>query len=154
VKAIAAMAPASRAITDTELAATKTPTMLITGTKDTTTPIETETSRPFQLLGSKPLYKVELGSAAHQSFTDVCSYGPALRALGNVPQVILDTVDSQAKEGCPAEFMPIQQAHDLTNSLVIAFFKAQLDGDKFAGMGLEALAKNEGAPRVYTFESR
>jgi predicted dienelactone hydrolase len=156
VKAIAAMAPASRAITDAELAGMKTPTMLITGTKDTTTPIETETSRPFQLLGSKPLYKVELVNAAHQSFTDVCSYGPALRALGNVPQVILDTVDSQANEGCPSEFMPIQQAHDLTNALVIAFFKAQVAGDREAAIGLDLAldGNNKGAPRAFTFVER
>jgi predicted dienelactone hydrolase len=153
VKAIVGMAPASRGITDAELAGTKTPTLLITGTKDTTTPIETETSRPFKLLGSKPLYKIELTGAAHQSFTDVCSYGPALRALGNVPQVILDTVDSQAKEGCPAEFMPIQQAHDLTNAYVIAFFKAYVAGDKEAAVGLD-LSTKVTEPRSFTLETR
>jgi predicted dienelactone hydrolase len=152
VKAVIGMAPASRGISDAELAGVTIPTMLITGTKDTTTPIETETSRPFKLLGSKPVFKVELVGGAHQSFTDICAYGPALRALADVPQVILDTVDSQAKEGCPAEFMPIQRAHDLSNAYTIAFLKAFVSGDDAAGRGLSPTVTKPAAD--YTVETR
>jgi predicted dienelactone hydrolase len=96
VKAIIGMAPASGLLSDAELSAIKIPTMLIVGTKDTTTPVDPQTTRPFSLITSSPVYKVEMTDAAHQSFTDLCSYGAALRALPNVPQVILDTVDRKA----------------------------------------------------------
>jgi predicted dienelactone hydrolase len=153
VKAIIGMAPATRGISDGELAGVTIPAMLITGTKDTTTPIETETSRPFKLLGSKPIYKVELIGGAHQSFTDICAYGPALRALGDVvPAVILETVDAQAKEGCPSEFMPIQRAHDVANAYTIGFLKAFVGGDEAAARGLNPTVTKPAAD--YTVETR
>jgi predicted dienelactone hydrolase len=121
VKAIVALAPASNILSDSELKSISIPTMLIVGSLDTTTPLDSETTRPFSLVSATDLYKVVLDKGAHQSFTDICAYGAQLRAL-NAPQVILDTVDSQAAEGCPDNFMPIDRAHDVTNEYTISFF--------------------------------
>jgi predicted dienelactone hydrolase len=121
VGAIVALAPASTMLSDEELASITIPTMLIVGSDDTTTPLDPETTRPFSLVSSTDKYKVVLDKAAHQSFTDICDYGAQLRSL-NAPQVILDTVDSQAAEGCPTNFMPIERAHELTNAYTLSFF--------------------------------
>jgi predicted dienelactone hydrolase len=121
VGAIVGLAPASTMLTDEELSSITIPTMLIVGSDDTTTPLDPETTRPFSLVSSTDKYKVVLDKAAHQSFTDICDYGAQLRSL-NAPQVILDTVDSQAAEGCPTNFMPIERAHELTNAYTLSFF--------------------------------
>lgn len=137
VKAVVAMAPASGLLSDPELAAIKVPTMLIVGTNDVTTPLDPQTTRPFSLITASPTYKVELKDAGHNSFTDLCSYGPALRALPNVPAAVIETVESQAVEGCAPNQMPIARAHELSNATTIAFLKAFVGGDKDAANAID-----------------
>jgi len=129
VGAIVAMAPATQRLADAELAAVDVPTMLLVGTSDRTTPVDPNVTRPWALLPASPRYRVELAAAGHQSFTDVCRYQRDLPTLADVPELVIDAVDSFATEGCAPELMPIERAHELTNTYAISFFQAHLAGN-------------------------
>lgn len=124
------MAPATELSTDEELQAVDVPTLLLAGTKDTTVTIDEGTVRPWDLVSGRPLWRVDITDAGHQSFTDVCDYQQLLPTLPNVPQPLTDAVEKFAEEGCTPELMPIDQAHDLINRSAISFLLAYVAGDK------------------------
>jgi predicted dienelactone hydrolase len=128
IKAVVALSPYTRGMTDAELAADKVPTLILVGTKDTTTPLATDSARPFSLVTGRPLELVELVNAGHQSFTDVCAYKEQLSKLPDVPAPVVNAINVQAVEACPAEFMPIERAHEITNTLAVAFFQTYVAG--------------------------
>ena len=69
--------------------------------------------------------RVELVDAEHQSFTDVCDYQTFLPTLGDaVPAPVIETIDSQATEGCDDSAMPIERAKELTNTFAINFLES------------------------------
>lgn len=128
VDAIVAMAPASRLNSDEELESIEVPTLLVSGTLDTTTPIEPQTERPWDLIPGRPLWRVDLTDVGHQSFTDVCRYQELLPTLGNVPQVLIDAVAEYASEGCAEGFLAIDEAHRLINRSSVAFLLTYVAG--------------------------
>ena len=88
VDAIAPIAPASSWFGDTELEAISVPTMIIGGTHDTTTPIETENVRPFELIPGE-VFRADLDGAVHFSFSNSCDLIQGMRDKG-VPQELID----------------------------------------------------------------
>ncbi len=139
VDAIVAMAPASRLNSDEELESIDVPTLLVSGTLDETTPIEPQTERPWELIPGRPLWRVDITDAGHQSFTDVCRYQELLPTFADVPPILIDAVDEYASEGCAEGFMPIDEAHRLINRASIAFLLAYVAGDD----GYEAFLAEE-----------
>ena len=127
--AIAAMAPASRINSDSELEAIDVPTLIVSGTLDETTPIDPETERAWDHVGGRPLWRVDITDAGHQSFTDVCAYQELLPTLESVPEVLVEVVDEFALEGCADELIPIDDAHDLINRATVAFMLAYVAGE-------------------------
>lgn len=140
-QAVVAMAPYSEIIDDAGLEAVDVPTLLITGTKDTTTPIEPMTTRPWELVTGRPLFRVDITDAGHQSFTDVCDYQQLLPTLPDVPSVLVDTVDELASQGCPEEFLDIERAHQVIDTFVISFLETHLAGTT----GYDTVLTDEGA---------
>lgn len=128
IKAVVALSPYTRGMTDAELAADKVPTLILVGTKDTTTPSATDSVRPYSLVTGRPLELVELVDAGHQSFTDVCSYQEQIPKLPDVPAAVVSVINLQASEACSAEFMPIERAQEITNTLSVAFFQTYVAG--------------------------
>jgi len=128
ISAIVAMAPSTEQLSDVELKAVDVPTMLMVGTADRTTPVDPNVTRAWSLVTGTPRYRVELADAGHQSFTDVCDYQDGLPTLPNVPPFLIDAVDAYAAEGCTPELMPIDRAHQLTNTYAVAFFQAFIAG--------------------------
>ena len=131
VKAIAVMAPYSELNSDEALAAIKIPSLLVSGVLDTTTPIVNDTTRPWDLISGRPLLRMDIEKAGHQSFTDVCRYQDSLSTLPNLPQVFIDVVNEMALEGCTKDLIPIEEAHKITNGVTIAFLQtyvARVDG--------------------------
>lgn len=144
IKAVVAMAPYSEIIDDDGLAALDVPTLLITGTKDVTTPIEPMTVRPWDHVQGRPLIRVDLLDAGHQSFTDVCTYQKLLPSLPGVPQVLIDTVDELALQACPSEFLDIERAHAVIDQFAISFLEEHLAGAR----GYGELLSRDGASAV------
>ena len=133
IDAIIPLAPATgdgtRLMSDAGLESIQVPTLVMVGTKDSTTPVEPNVTRIWDLAKSEPLVRVELVDAEHQSFTDVCDYQTFLPTLGDaVPAAVIETIDAQAVEGCSAEAMPIERAKDLTNTFAINFLESIFRG--------------------------
>lgn len=137
VKAVVGLGTYTDPLSNEELASVDEPTMLVSGTRDTTTPIKTQTERAVRELGSHPLYRVDLRDGGHQSYSDVCYYQEVLAATPNVPQPVVDAVDEFAKEGCTPKLLPAEQAHRLIDRYVIGFFERYVEGDKAAQRFLE-----------------
>jgi predicted dienelactone hydrolase len=128
VDALVAMAPASGLNSTEELGAVDVPTLLVSGTKDVTTPIDPDTEKAWDNISGRPLWRVDITDGGHQSFTDVCDYQVLLPTL-NAPQLLIDTVDDYAEEGCVGDLAPIEQAHQLTNRNSVAFLLAFVAGE-------------------------
>jgi predicted dienelactone hydrolase len=128
VRAIVPISPASSSFTDAELASIRTPALLLGGTADVTTPIATQTERPWSLLTARPGYRVDVHEAGHASFTNICDLRDALLGAGLPPNLLQFLVD-QAEEGCAPELIPIAEAQRVTKLYATAFLKVTLAGD-------------------------
>ncbi len=128
IDAVVAMAPASELNSTDELEAVDVPTLLVSGTRDETTPIDPDTEKAWELVSGRPLWRVDITDAGHQSFTDVCSYQELLPTL-DAPQVLIEAVDEYASEGCTDELVPIDDAHVLINRNSVAFLLAYVAGE-------------------------
>lgn len=145
VTALVALAPAAGVLADEDLMAVEVPTMVISGTLDTSTPIDPNTERVADLVAG-PVTRVDLEGATHQSFSDVCDYTVLLRDLG-VDAALIEFVDEFAANTCDADVLDIEQAHDLVNRYAIAFLLAELQGTAGAQAALDAPAPD---PVTYT----
>lgn len=144
IKAVALMAPYTELIDDATLGKLDVPSMIVTGTLDDTTPIAPETERPFSLASGTPRYKVDLIGGGHQSFTDVCMYTEELPKLPDVPQIVIDTINGQAVNGCAPELLDIDTAQRVSNTFLISFLETELAGTT----GYETVLTDEGASAV------
>lgn len=150
VSAIVAMAPASSLLTDADLAGVDVPTMVVSGTDDITTPIDDNTTRAAAAVAGRPLLRVDIEGAGHQSFTDVCDYTVLLRDLPDIDPAIVEAVDALAEEGCGPDFLPADEVQQIVNRYAVAFFLSELAGDDGAAAVLTAEAA--GADADITFE--
>lgn len=141
IKAVELMAPYSEPIDDATMAKLNVPTMVMTGTMDTSTPINPETERVATHATGRPFYRIDLTDAGHQSFSDVCFYQKLLPTLKDVPQILTDTVDRQAKNGCIPEMLDITRAQTVANTFLVSFFETELAGTK----GYEKVLTPDGA---------
>lgn len=147
VDAVIAFAPAAGLLADEDLAAIDIPTMVVSGTLDTSTPIDPNTERTASLVAGRPLYRVDLVGATHQSFSDVCFYTEVLREIPDISADILDLVDTQADNTCGPDVLDVDEAQDLTNRYAIAFLLAELTGSDAA----RAVLDEADAPDVVDF---
>ena len=123
VDAIVPLAPATGGtlLADERLAAIDVPMMVVVGTDDTTTPVDPNVTRLWELSTNSPAYRVELVAGEHQTFTDLCAYGDALPLLPDVPELIVTTIDEFGAEGCSEGDIDAGRAADITNTYVIQF---------------------------------
>ena len=130
VDAIVPLAPAvsESLLPDDVLATVGVPMMVVVGTDDVTTPVDPNVTRLWDLTTGAPAYRVELVAGEHQSFTDLCAYQAALPALENVPQIVVDTIDDFAVQGCSDGDMAADRVNELTGSYVLAFLAEVFSG--------------------------
>jgi predicted dienelactone hydrolase len=128
IKAIVGLAAYTKTIPLAELKKVKVPTMLISGTLDTTSKLKPNTVRTWNAIPARPLYRVDLIKGAHQSFSDICYYLEIAPTIKNVPQIIIDTVTESGKGGCQPGQLAWKKANSLTETYTIAFFLDQLAG--------------------------
>ncbi len=141
VDAIAGLAPYTTLLSDETFEAIDVPTLLMTGTKDETTPIDPQTERPWDLIGAEPIYRVDLTDAGHQTLTDVCDYQQDIPKLPDAPKVVVDFINDLADSGCGDGFMDHGRAKDLINIYTTAFFSQYVAGDDtYAGVLTETYA--------------
>lgn len=126
IKAVVGLAAFTQEISDDTLASVDVPTLLIGGTLDETAPNDTNLNRPFELISGRPVYRVEIEGAGHQSFTDVCLYQQLLPAVADIPQAVLDAIDVYAQEACTPTFIDWAEAQRIVDTYTIGFFVDQL----------------------------
>lgn len=142
VKALVAMAPYTLLFSDTELGFVDVPTLIVSGTEDERTPIADNTERPANLIAGRPLVRVDITGAAHNSFTDLCFLADAVGQLPDVPQAIVDELASQTGQACGDEVLAWARVHEINNAYSLAFLTdVLLDTDTYA-----AVLSCEGAP--------
>lgn len=142
VDAIIALAPSSTLIAESALTSIDVPMLLMTGTKDDTTPIDPQTERPWELVPAKPAYRVDLTDAGHQTLTDVCDYAQEIPMLPDPPEVVIDVIEDLAASGCGDGYMDHGRAKDLVNIYTTAFFTSQIAGDDtYAGVLTDGYAE-------------
>ena len=132
VRAIVGMAAYTRPLGDETLRRVDIPTLLISGTADLSTPIALDTERPWHLVPGRPLVRVDLEGAAHQSFTDVCAYRDLLDTVADLPDALRDAVHAYAADGCGPGLLDIGTALRLTNRYTVAFLDRWLSDDRSA----------------------
>ena len=132
IVAAIAQAPATESITDAQLEAVDVPTMLLSGTADVTTPIADNTERAWELISGRPLYRIDITDAGHQSFTDVCEYQALAPELPDAPEALVTFIDGYAVEGCAPELIDIDTAHEIIDTYTVAFLLDHVAGDESA----------------------
>ena len=126
VKAIVPISPASSILTDDQLSSITVPTLLLGGTSDFTTPIDSETTRPWSLISSPSRYRVDVDRAGHASFTNICDLVDILLDAG-LPPELLAALQANAATGCAPDLRPIAEVQLLTDLYVRAFLMRALD---------------------------
>ena len=123
VDAIIPIAPATgpALLPDEILGLVDVPMLVLVGTDDATTPVDPNVTRLWDLNDNVPAYRVELVAGEHQTFTDLCAYTRTLPLLEGVPEIVVDTIESYAEEGCSEGDIDDQRAAELTNGYAIQF---------------------------------
>ena len=122
-------AAATERSTDAELEAVDVPTLLLSGTKDETTPIADNTERPWELISGRPLVRVDIVDGGHQSFSDVCDYQELAPTFADAPEALVDFIDDFARDGCAPGLIDIDRAHEIIDTYTVAFLQRYVAGD-------------------------
>jgi predicted dienelactone hydrolase len=129
VDAIVPLAPVSSWFGDSELEAINVPTMILGGTLDTTTPLETENVRPFELIPDQ-VFRADLDGAVHFSFSNSCDLIQGMRNQGIKQWMIDYLLGTEFTEPCGPPSLDIEEAQRITNLYAISLFKAFVEGDE------------------------
>jgi predicted dienelactone hydrolase len=143
VRAIVPISPVSTILSEAELGGILLPTMIVGGSSDTTTPVDPQSAWAEQHVAGRPLYRVDVLDAGHNSFTDICAIGAALIGAG-LPPGLLGFLLGNLDEGCSPELVAIEEAHRLTSHYVVAFMLSHLAGDDFYLRFLKLKYEEEG----------
>ena len=138
VKAIAPISPGSTWLTNEDLARVDVPTLLLSGTLDTSTPTEPNVTRPYHTIAGRPRYRVDVHGATHTHFANICRIGALLIESGLTPDMWESVGAGQLltvyEEACGQTAFPIAEAQRIQALYVVAFFRAHLAGeDDYAG---------------------
>lgn len=134
------MAPYTEMISDDELKKVDVPVLVVSSTLDDSTPIETNTERPADLIPGRPLVRVDIDGGAHTSFTDVCKLRDAVATLPDIPEAVSERLNEGAEEACGAAVMPIGEIQQIVNSYSVAFLADTLEESKEFNAMLECIA--------------
>lgn len=122
VKAIVPVAALSSAFSPRQLRSLTVPTLWLHGTSDLVVPIA-QTDRAWSSLGSTSRYRIDLRRAGHASFQNACEI---FYLAQHGPPGTQGVVQGQSAEACGPGSMPIDVAHRITNTAVLAFLEVSL----------------------------
>jgi len=130
VRAIVPTSAVTALHTDEELASIRIPTMWIGGTLDTTVPIDPETTRAFELLSSRHLYRADITGATHSHFSNVCAIADVLIGYGFTPDrwpgSIAEPLLPYYEEACAPGVFPIEESQRIQALYTVAFLRRHL----------------------------
>lgn len=153
VRAIAPLAPASSPFGDEELRDIRVPTLIVGGTLDTTTPIEPESTRPFELIPRRAV-RVDIRGATHFSFSNSCDLVGVLLDQGLPPAVVEALLGDDFTAPCGPEVLDVAAVHRLTNLYAVAHFRRALNREPAYGLLLSETHAALFEPDAELFASR
>lgn len=127
VRALVLMAPYTEMLSDEELSKVDVPTLVISSTGDTTTPIESNTDRPVSLIEGRPLLRIDIQGGSHNSFTDVCKLQDSVAGNTSIPEGIAAELASGSAEACDPSALSVDIVHEITNAYSTAFLDRELE---------------------------
>jgi len=158
VAAIMPIAPASGWITDDELAAIRVPTILLSGTLDTTTPIEPNTTRPWNLIAADFVRRVDVIDATHTHFANICDIANLLFALGigvaDWPDIGAGQLVQPYYDTCVPPAFSLDEAQRIQDHYAVSFFRLHLFGEQEYRWFLRRDYALENEPNVIVFAER
>jgi dienelactone hydrolase len=150
VRAILPFATWSDLMDDVALAAIRVPTLILGGTRDTITPIVSQSTRPFELIPAVPRYRVDLIDGGHNSFTNICDILDVAERAGAQP-ALLSILRDHAQHGCAPELIPVDEAHRTTILYAVAFLKRFVADDSvYEGVLTPKFAEAAEIPVTFT----
>ena len=129
VRAVVPIAPATFPLGDGELGRIRIPVLLVGGTRDLTTPLDPNVTRPFALIPSNALYRADLQGAAHFSFTHICDLVEIALDAGIPADFLEDVTDSLEDDGCGPGLLSLAETYRLTNLVAVSFLRRHLAYD-------------------------
>ena len=105
VRAAAGLESFTRSLPKQVFESIEIPTLLVTGSKDATTPPETDADRAWAKLGARPAWRVDIERAGHQACSDVGLYLDLAPNVEGLPDFVKDYLDSMAADitGTPGD---------------------------------------------------
>ena len=129
---VRAIVPASGILSDLELQSIHLTVLIVSGTFDTTTPIETQTTRPWALIPSRPFYRADIVGATYLRFANVCDIGQALLDIG-VKLADLSRLGLDYLGSCLPPALDISVVREAANLYITTFLKKHLLHDSRYG---------------------
>lgn len=115
---------------DAELRAVGVPVFLMAGTLDVDTPIDPDTTRPWELVSGRPIYRADVGGATHGHFAWQCDFAESLLDMG-VSEAGLDVLlGGTFFSTCRSPLLSIPEAQRIRDFYLTAFFERHLLGDE------------------------
>jgi len=130
VRAILPVSGVTGFFSDEELEAIKVPLLLLGGTLDTAVPIDPNSTRPFELVSSRAVYRADIIGATHSHFANICDIADVILGLG-IPIELWPAVGAGALvepylETCVPPAFPLEEANRLQNLYTVSFFRKHL----------------------------
>jgi predicted dienelactone hydrolase len=158
VVAIMPIAPASGFISDDEMRAIQVPTMLLSGTLDTTTPIDPNTTRPWNLIGPDYVRRADVVGATHTHFANICDIANVLFALGigvaDWPGIGAGQLVQPYFDTCVPPAFSLDEAQRIQDHYAVSFFRLHLFGEQEYRQFLLRDYALENEPNVIVFPER
>jgi len=98
VRAVAGLQSFTRSIPNRVFERIDVPTLLVTGSKDVTTPPVTDADRAWATLGSRSAWRVDIERAGHQACSDVGLYLELAPLVSDLPEIVHAYVNSMAAD--------------------------------------------------------
>lgn len=100
IKGLILMAPYTEMLADEELSQVDVPVLVVSSTRDESTPIAENTDRPADLIPGRPLIRVDIDGGSHNSFTDVCKLRDAVAGNPDIPAAVTERLAEGSEETC------------------------------------------------------
>ena len=145
VRAAAGMQSFTRTLPARVFAGIAVPTLLVTGSKDTTTPPATDADRAWAKLGAQPAWRVDVERAGHQACSDVGLYTDLAPQVEGLPDFVWDYVNSMAADITGTAGDPWRETVALHVQILAAFLDSALAIDVDNGaLAIDAISQRSG----------
>lgn len=129
VRAAAGLQALTRSLPKQVFEGIEVPTLLVTGSKDATTPPSTDADRAWAKLAAQPAWRVDIELAGHQGCSDVGLYLDLAPQVEDLPDIVRDFVESMAADITGTVGDPWHDTVALHMRILAAFLDGALEID-------------------------